>query len=554
MRGGTKTVVHSASLLVCIALWGSTGFMQAAEQAHIPGFSLMEETAFQKAARSARIAGYSLSKVQRWLHEKCLPAVDPETKLYLAQRDGWAKTHWNYQDTAADCYPFFAWAAFYLDGAIFEGPVREVLEAEQALCNHIDRLPVAYDPVKKRKVEMSHDRIVFCACEYVKDGLVAIVELTGKDRWFVRMKGIVEDMFKHAKVETPYGKIPSENIEVNGEILQILPRLYAMTGEEIYLDWADRLADHYLKPGMFVPHRLSDHGCEIIGGLGLLLAVEATARPVKFREYKPHVRWMLDEILRRGINADGIMLGFLEDEPGPHDKPLRDGWGYDYVAYLDYDMATGENLYWERVARTLRNLLKPRYVHFDWGHRSIDNIADSIEGGLYLLNRVPVEEGYRWADREMADMIVKPSQPLESAELWGIHKLESNGVRTVLIHAMYHTQNTILRPWQRDLQLGAAPVGKGIAIVMQADKEYGGKLEFDIPRHRIYMGFKRDWPRMNTVPEWFTVEPDGTPYRVRNLTEDSTETRSGRQLRQGLPVKLKPGKPLRLVVEPMQEK
>jgi len=41
-----------------------------------------EEASFEKARESARIAGYSLSKVQRWLHEKCLPAIDPATELY----------------------------------------------------------------------------------------------------------------------------------------------------------------------------------------------------------------------------------------------------------------------------------------------------------------------------------------------------------------------------------------------------------------------------------------------------------------------------------------
>ena len=81
-----------------------------------------------------------------------------------------------------------------------------------------------------------------------------IVEITGRESpWFERLRGLVEDIFKHAPIETPGGRIPSTNIEVNGELLQILPRLYSMTGELKYLDWAHRLADHYLLPGGFVP-------------------------------------------------------------------------------------------------------------------------------------------------------------------------------------------------------------------------------------------------------------------------------------------------------------
>jgi DUF1680 family protein len=80
------------------------------------------------------------------------------------------------------------------------------------------------------------------ASEYAKDGLVPIVELTGRNQWFDRLRGITEDIFKNANFDTPYGRIPSDDMEVNGELLQVLPRLYAMTGEKKYLDWAHRLA------------------------------------------------------------------------------------------------------------------------------------------------------------------------------------------------------------------------------------------------------------------------------------------------------------------------
>lgn len=123
-----------------------------------------DEPSFAKARESARIAGYSLSKVQRWLHEKCLPAIDKETGLYRGQ----SRTEWSYRDTAADCYPFVIWAAFYTDRGILDGPMRDILHAEQRLCNHVDRLPVDYDLAKKQKHSRSLDQIIFGASVYAK--------------------------------------------------------------------------------------------------------------------------------------------------------------------------------------------------------------------------------------------------------------------------------------------------------------------------------------------------------------------------------------------------
>jgi hypothetical protein len=522
--------------------------------ADLPGFELNDEARslwnpspprpdWHRAERSAKYAGIALSKVQRWLHERCLAVHDKRSGLFRP-----TGRQWNYRDTAADCYPFYVWAAYYTDKQVLNTVMVDTLKAEQRLCNHLDRLPVRYDMDTGKKIVTPFDTIIFGASEYAKDGLIPIVEITGKEYpWFDRMRGLVDDIFKHARIDTPYGKIPSTNIEVNGELLQLLPRLYRMTREQRYLDWAHRLADYYLLPGGFVPSRLSDHGCEIIGGLGLLFAVDTTASKEKAQKYKPHMQYMFDEILQRGTNSDGIIIRNLQPTAGPHDRASTgDGWGYDYVGFLDYDLALDTRRYRQAIRRPLTNLLKPRYMKFNWDHGSRDNIADSVEGGLYLLYRIPVTEAFIWADREMATLLVDHSDP---QRLWGVHKLEANTVRTVLIHTMLHTRNTIARPWRQGLQLGAAPCRGGICIYMKSDKPYEGLLEFDIPRHRIYMGFEQDWPRMNAVPEWFTVEPDESHvYRVEDIDAGRTKIVSGKLLSEGLPVRIKPEKPLRLTV------
>ena len=524
--------------------------------AELPGFELNDETRslwnpspqqpdWRRAERSAGYAGIALSKVQRWLHERCLPVRDQPSGLFRP-----TGPEWNYRDTAADCYPFYVWAAFYTDKKVLDTVMIDTLKAERRLCNHLDRLPVPYDMDRRRKIITPLDRMIFGASEYAKDGLVSIVEITGRDYpWFDRMRELVDDVFKHAPIDTSYGRIPSTSVEVNGELLQILPRLYRMTGEQKYLDWAHRLADYYLLPGKFVPSRLSDHGCEIVGGLGLLFAVDRAACPQKCAQYKPHMEYMFDEILRRGTNSDGIIVRDLHPTPGPHDNVTTgDGWGYDFVGFLDYDLALRTRRYRQAIRRPMKSLLKPRYRQFNWDHGSRDNVADSVEGGRYLLYRIPTPETFLWADREIATLLVDHSDP---DRLWDTHKLEANTVRTVLIHTMLHTRNTIARPWRQGLRLGAAPSADGICVFMKSDDPYRGRLQFDVPRHRLYLGLKQDWPRMNAVPEWFTVEPDEAhKYKVEDVDAAATRVVSGKSLSEGLPVHLEPGKPLRLIVRP----
>ena len=494
----------------------------------------------EQATRSAEIAGHSLSKVHRWLHEIALPRIDAETGLYIA--DG----KWNYRDTAADCYPFLVWAAWATDRTALNGPVRSVLNAEQALCNRLDRIPVPYDLNTGAQQELEWDDMVFQASEYVKDGLIAMVEITGKDAWFDRMRAIQDDLWNHARVDTPFGPIVSTNIEVNGEQLQALARLYTMTGDARYLEWAERIADYYFADKDFVPTRLRDHGCEIIGGLGLLQAVLPESHAQKAEAYAGHLKRVYDTILEQGCNADGMMYNHLTARDGRNGL-LSDGWGYNYVGLLCYDMATGTRTYEPNVRATLANLAKPAYKNYAWEGESIDGYADSLEGAIYLLNRVPVEEGFTWVDRETVENAVDHPERLENGDLWGTMKLQSNGVRTVLMHALMHTQGLTAHPWQQGLELGAATESNGLVIVLRSETDYDGHLEFDIPRHRLYMGFERDWPRMNTLPEWFTVEP-GAHYTV---SDGATETvYTGQQLYHGLRVSVRAGESRTLHVTP----
>ena len=61
------------------------------------------------------------------------------------------------------------------------------------------------------------------------------------------------------------------------------------------------------------------------------------------------------------------------------------------------------------------------------------------------------------------------------------------------------------------------------------------------------MGFKHDWPRMNTMPEWFTVEPDRS-YGVRNMATGKIREYTGQQLHEGIPIDLVLNQEVRLTL------
>ncbi len=503
-----------------------------------------DEGLWRAADHSSTIASYALSKVQRWLHDRALPTIDKKTHLYPAD------TRWNYRDTAADCYPFLCWAAHVTDLDALNGPVLEVLKAEQTLCNHYGRIPVPYDWKRQRKVtDIPYPEVVFQASEYVKDGLIAIVEAKGKGPWFDRMIGIEEDLWSRADIDMPQGKFISTNVEVNGEQLQALTRLFTMTGDEKFLEWAERLGDYYILNPDYYPSRLRDHGCEIIGGIGLLLAVESKANPRKFRQYEPNIRRIFDGVLARGTNEDGMMYNSLAAQAGEQKGRFSDGWGYNYVGMLCYDLATGTDRYRPQVQEMLGNLDKKIYHNYPWEGTSIDGFADSLEGAIYLVNRLPVPAALAWIDAEMAQNVTRSFEPLETAELWGTMKLQANGVRTVIMHALMHTQGLIARPWRQDLTLGAARNDSGaLAVTMSCGKSsaYNGKLCFDRPRYREFCRFAHDWPRMNTLPEWFTVDGRST-YQIEGLGA-AKQTVSGALLLDGLPIRLAAGQSVRFMV------
>jgi len=244
------------------------------------------EKAFREAEANGRLAAEAFYRCRRYV-DGWLAHADPVTGL-IPRNLGQDRDLWNGRDAGADNYPFMVLTCALLDRPMFEGRMLDMLRTETRVTRRLDRLGDQYRFSTRAFAheQLDLERLVFDNAEYVKDGLIPLTEWLGPSPWSERMVGLIEDIWKHAAVDTPFGALPTLVLEVNGDLLQACSRLYWFTGEDRFLDWAIRLGDYYLLGNHhptrdFEQLRFSDHDCEIINGLSELYFAVAHARPEK---------------------------------------------------------------------------------------------------------------------------------------------------------------------------------------------------------------------------------------------------------------------------------
>ncbi len=501
---------------------------------------------FQTALENAYLAQESYQRcwefVQAWLQH-----ADPKSGL-IPRNLHESSDLWNAKDAAADNYPFMVLTAAILDKDLYEGKMRAILETEQRLTNRLDRLPDDYSFAKEDFVneEIDLEAIIFGASEYVKDGLLPLTEYIGETPWSERMIDLLDDIWKHATKTTPFGPIPSFNVEVNGELMQALSRVYWMTGDQKYLDWGMRLADFYLL-GENHPTRdqevlrLRDHGCEIVSGLCEVYVSTAYAEPDKHEAYRQPIYELLDSILEVGTNEHGLFYNQVNPITGEIlDKGIADTWGYTYNAYYSVYMLDSVDRYRDALLQAFGNL--HHYEYYDWERGSADGYADAIESALNLYNREQVAAAEDWINSQIHVMwSMQDSAHRSGTEAYrgtgiieGWHG-DGNFARTSIMYSLWKTQGTSLHPWNKDVYLGAKATDKGIKVSIFPEIAWEGILKFDYPRHREIFNLPMDYPRINQLPEWFTVERDQQYELIFKNTGD-TKRVSGTDLVEGISI------------------
>jgi hypothetical protein len=541
--------------------------------ATLPAAAGAEDPAFARAAANGTLVQEGLNRCNRYLHA-WLAVAEPTSGLI--PRNLKDSPYWNGKDSGADNYPFMVLSADFTERPLLAAKLRPMLAAERKLTARPGWLRLTDDYNLKgtpglRQAEPNAERIFFNSAEYVKDGLLALTEWLGPSPWSERMFELIDDSFALAAIETPYGKVPlaglnkAVGVEVSGDYLQALARLYWMSGrDEKYLRWGIRLADTYLLPGAknhptrdFATLRLRDHNCEIVSGLCEFYASLHYAGQLpggrewaaKKAAYAPHLHQMLDRILEVGTNPDGLFYNEVNPQTGAVlNHALSDSWGYVYDAFYTVFLVDGTTAYREAIVRPLA-ALNERYRGYGWEGASAakpkggaDGYADTIESALNLYNRFAgdarVASAVEWMDAEIKQLW---SYQGANGIIEGWHG-DGNFARTTIMYCLWKTQGVTVQPWRADLRLGAVREGETLKIVLAAEKPWTGTLVFDRPRYAENLRLPVDWPRINQFPEWFTVQR-ARNYLVRDRSGGAPRQQTGAQLTAGyslsLPAKAK---------------
>ena len=517
----------------------------------------LDTTLVNKAIDNAELSHESFQRsldfTRAWLQK-----TDPDSGLIPSNLNNRIDL-WDPANAAADNYPFMVLTAYLLDTDLLNGNLLDILHQEKTLTSRVGVLPDVYSFSKNdfNEYPLNLGHVIFGASEYIKDGLIPLNELMGASPWQDRMMEILDELFRHTDDFTElekYFKRASSVEEINGEMLQILSRVYWMTGKEKYLNWAIKIADHYLLEMDFSQTdylRLRDHGCEIIGGLSeLFLTLHRLEHP-KVDAYRPPFYRLLDLILVYGRNTDGLFYNAINlKTQNPVDDRIADNWGYILNAYYTTWMVDQKVEYIQAVRKPFK-ALNLNYRNYNWepgAQRgplgSHDGYADAIESGINLFNRENDPDLRTWIDSEIKVMFGM-QQPDGIVEGW--HG-DGNFARTALMYGLWKTQGARLSPWKTSLRLGAVASEKETYFVLSAQTDWEGKLIFDPIRHKTILNLPVDYPRINQFPEWFTADPQAN-YRITASDPKLSKTYSGGSLLEGIPIKLRSGERLIITIQ-----
>ncbi len=484
--------------------------------------------------------------LQGWIDLK----QDPKTRLF--SKGG----KWDYHNEAADHYSSLVLMAFYVNPQLNQngGALHETLVNSQRLCATPSGLPTTYD---LKSFTQGEPATLGALSEWLRDGLLRIVEVSDRDNdWYRELERLVDAMI--AEADRHGGVIHAfRGPEPQGNTLQTLARLYAMSGKQRYLDAAEELADAVLLDPQWAIRdiRFQDHGCELVPGLGELFALECQLGRPKAAAYREPMRDLLDGILQSAAHPEtGLLCLSTKSEDGKLVwRQSTDTWGYVLFTFENYDRATGEDRYRAAITKPMQWLADnvPRYPSLKstlWPRsNSSDDWSDSHESMLVLWNRYPdIEGAFEWLDWSTHGHCHRRYPDKKYGPYNGGHFDGSTG-RCLCLHMMLCSQGVRALPFTEGVGVGAVQSEGELFLTVRATAPWGGAIRFDGPRTE-HKAATINWARLNEMPQWFVVRPE-KEYRIK-VGDAKAVVVKGSKLIDGFPVTVGENGMTRLCIRP----
>ena len=449
---------------------------------------------------------------------------------------GAAGHSWTYRDVGADLFGHKLNAALLL-GTEHADALLGTLEAERAisgpdgLCRNADARtgrPLAWQGRRSR---------MFGSAEYAKDGLLPVVEMHGHPAVLARLLEVVGAITEHSDHQSRYGTIPDSRSEVNGEMLQVLCRLYFATGDERHARAASAIAEAAI--GQMLPSnnglpakeydyeadraerafvQIRDHGNELMVGLSEAYAMAVALAELGESEWAARAdRWaeplmlMYETLFEHGRNSEGLIVNQMDPFTlDALDARASDNWGYVlcgaelFVQASERHGAIGEErlrAIREQIVSTVDAVLRTDGLAWEGAHQ--DGYADSIESALYAaayIRGVDRRSINRWVDRQIAALFHKQRSDGFVDEQY----LDGNFIRTSLLYGMMRSGGWMPEPWAPNVGIGYERIDdtRAILVVQAGSDGWTGTIVPDRERHRHILRLPWDWPRINSWPEW----------------------------------------------------
>lgn len=453
--------------------------------------------------------------LQGWLDLK------QDTKTMLFSKGG----EWNYHNEAADHYSSLVLVAYYVNPQLIEGngALHQTLVKSKELCSDQSGIPTLYNlqnMSRGEEAQLGH------LAEWLRDGLIRIVEVMGVNNdWYKEMERLSDAIITEAEKRGGVNEVLNST-EDSGNMLQILTRLYAISGKDKYLKTAEAIADIKLADLASTTQNkrtsdkieFVDHGCELIPGLGELFALECQLNSPKAEEYKEPLKQLLDKMLDVYGNPETGLFCDVEIGTGGskvYKKP-PDTWGYVLFTYENYDKGTGEGRYTNAIEKPIKWLVenRPDYEILKWTvwprSSSSDDWSDSYESMIVLWNRDQFINGVfdwlDWSTLRGGFYRTHTKGKEKYGPYTGAHFDGSTG-RTLCMHMMLCSQGVRTVPFIEGLRLGGIQKDGKLYLSLESEKEWTGKLCFDSPRTE-HKAATINWARINMMPQWFVARPD----------------------------------------------